>query len=111
MINFFKFKNIQIFTLEYDGLRIIDKPDNKYFSIKQLEYVIFLKTEIHMKLEIKDEFPEHKTNVNTDNFPKNKVMCKNNKVIHHDHCLSNDNILRYICQNAIYKLRIKRIFQ
>ena len=41
MIDFFKFKNIQIFTLEYDGLKIIDKPDNKYFSIKQLEYVIF----------------------------------------------------------------------
>ena len=67
MINFFKFKNIQIFTLEYDGLKIIDKPDNKYFLIKQLEYVIFLKTEINMKLEIKeikDEFPEYETNVN-----------------------------------------------
>ena len=61
MIDFFNFKNIQIFTLEYDGLKIIDNPDNKYFSIKQLEYIIFLKTEINMKLaikEIKDEFPE-----------------------------------------------------
>ena len=54
MIDFFKFKNIQIFTLEYDGLKIIDKPDNKYFSMKQLEYVIFFKTEINMKLEIKE---------------------------------------------------------
>ena len=52
MIDFFKFKNIQIFTLEYDGLKIIDKPDNKNLSIKQLEYIIFLKTEINMKLEI-----------------------------------------------------------
>ena len=33
MIDFFKFKNIQTFTLEYDGLKIIDNPDNKYFSI------------------------------------------------------------------------------
>ena len=49
MVDFFKFKNIQIFTLEYDGLKIIDKPDNKHFSIKQLEYIIFLKTEINMK--------------------------------------------------------------
>ena len=49
MIDFFKFKNIQIFTLEYDGLKVINKPDNKHFSIKQLEYVIFLKTEINMK--------------------------------------------------------------
>ena len=81
MIDFFKFKDIQIFTLEYDGLKIIDKPDNKYFSIKQLEYVILLKTEINMKLEIKeikDEFPEYKTDVNTDNLPKNKIICKNN---------------------------------
>ena len=68
MIDFFKFKNIQIFTLEYDGLKIIDNPDNKYSSIKQLEYIIFLKTEINMKLaikEIKDEFPEYKTDVNS----------------------------------------------
>ena len=89
MIDFSKFKNIQLYTLEYDGLKIIDKPDNKYFSIKQLEYVIFLKTEINMKLEIKeikDEFPEYKTNSNTDNLPNNKIIIKNNKVIHHDHC-------------------------
>ena len=68
---FFKFKNIQIFTLEYDGLKIIDNPDNKYFSINQLEYIMLLKTGIDMKLEIKeitDEFPEYKTNVNTDNL-------------------------------------------
>ena len=95
MIDFFNFKNIQIFTLKYDGLIIIDNPDNKYFSIKQLEYIMFLKTEINMKLaikEINDEFPEYKTNVNTDNLPKNKIICKNNKVIHHDHCLPENNI-------------------
>ena len=31
MVDFFKFKNIQIFTLEYDGLKIINDPDNKNF--------------------------------------------------------------------------------
>ena len=75
MIDFFKFRNIQIFTLEYDGLKIINKPDNKHFSIEQLEHIIFLKTEINMKLEVKeiiDEFPEYKTNVNTDNLPKTR---------------------------------------
>ena len=108
MIDFFKFKNLQIFTVEYDGLKIIDKPNNEYFSIQQLEYIIFLKTEINMKLEIKeikDEFPEYKTNVNTDNLPKNKIICRYNKVIHHDHCLPEDNILGYICQ--ICNLQIK----
>ena len=44
MVDFFKFKNIQTFTLKYDGLKIIDKPENKYFPIQQLEYIIFLKT-------------------------------------------------------------------
>ena len=33
MIDFFKFKNIQIFTLEYDGLMIINEPDNKTIRI------------------------------------------------------------------------------
>ena len=111
MIDFFNFKNIQIFTLEYDGLKIIDKPDNKYFSIKQVEYIIFFKTEINMKLEIKeikDEFPEYKTDVNTNSLPKNKIICKNNKVIHHDHCLPEDNILGYICQNCNLQTKNKK---
>ena len=62
MIDFFKFKNIQIFTLGYDGLKIINKSENKKFSIKQLEYIIFMKTGINMKLtikEINDEFLEY----------------------------------------------------
>ena len=73
MVDFFKFKNIQIFTLEYDGLKIIGKPDNKNFSIPQLEYIIFKKTGINMKLaikKIKDEFPKYRTDINTDNLPK-----------------------------------------
>ena len=61
--------------------------------------------------EIKDEFPKYKTNVNTDNLPKNKIICKNNKVIHHDHCLPVNNILGYICQNWNLKLGIKKKFQ
>ena len=110
MKDFFKLKNIQIFTLEYDELKIIDKPDNKYFSIKQLEYVIFLKTEINMKLEIKeikDEFPEYKTDVNTDNLPKNKIICKNNKLIHYDYCLPENNILGYICNDCNLQIKNK----
>ena len=77
MVDFFKFRNIQIFTLEYDGIKIIDKPNNKNFTLPQLEYVIFKKTGINMGLsfkEIKDEFPEYETNVNTDNLPKNKII-------------------------------------
>ena len=113
MIDFFKFKNIQIFTLEYDGLEIINNNlDNKKFSIQLLEKIILLKTGISMKLvikEIKDEFPKYKTNVNTDNLPKNKIICKNNKVIHHDHCLPVNNILGYICQNCNLQIKNKKV--
>ena len=111
IVDFFKFKNIQIFTLEYDGLKIIDKPKNISFSLKQLEYIVFIKTEINIKLaykEIIDEFTEYKTNVNADDLPKNKIIIKNQKVIHHDHCLPNNNILGYICQNCNLQINNKK---
>ena len=110
MVDFFKFKNIQIFTLEYDGLKIINDPD-KTISLKQLEFIIKMKTGIEMKLatkEIKDEFPEYETNVNTDNLPKNIIISKNKKVIHHDHCLPKNNILGYICQNCNLQIKNKK---
>ena len=76
MVDFFKSKKISRYLLlNYDGIKIIDKPDNKNFSLKQLECDIFIKTGIKTKLafqEIKDEFTEYETNVNTDNLPKNK---------------------------------------
>ena len=58
--------------------------------------------------EIKDEFPEYKTNVNTDNLPKNKIICKINKVIHHDHCSPEDNILGYICNDCNLQIKNKK---
>ena len=64
-----------------------------------------------MKLEteeIKDEFPEYKINVNTDNLPKNKIMIKNNKVIHHDHCLPENNILGYICNDCNLQIKNRK---
>ena len=111
MVDFFEYKKIQIFTLEYDGLKIVNKPENKKFSLIQLEKVINIKTGIDMKLsfkEIKDEFTEYETNVNTDNLPKNKIISKNKKVIHHDHCLPKDNILGYICQNCNLQIKNKK---
>ena len=111
IIDFFKFRNIKIFTLEYNGLKIIDKPDNKFFSTKQLEYVILLKPEINMEFEIKeikDELPEYKTNVNANNLLKNKIIIKNNKVIHHDHCLPENNILGYICNDCNLQIKNKK---
>ena len=61
-----------------------------------------------MKLEIKDEFPEYKTNVSIDNLPKNKIIIRNNKVIYHDHCLPEDNILGYICNDCNLQIKNKK---
>ena len=58
--------------------------------------------------EIKDEFPEYETNVNTDNLPNNKIIIKNYKVIHHDHCIPEDNILGYICNNCNLQIKNKK---
>ena len=53
MINFFKKKNIKIFTLEFDGLKIIDE-NNLNFKINEIEELILKKTNIPMKLEFKE---------------------------------------------------------
>ena len=61
MINYFVIKRVNIFTLEYDGLKIYSDDKGKHFSINDLEKIIFEKTEINMKLSFKnieDYIPE-----------------------------------------------------
>ena len=56
MINYFVSKKVNIFTLEYDGLKIYSDNKSKNFSINDLE-----KIGINMKLSFKpinDSFPE-----------------------------------------------------
>ena len=73
MMNFFITKNINIFTLEYDGLKIYTNDKSKHFSINELERLILEKTKINMKLSFKnieDSFPEFGIRVSTDNINK-----------------------------------------
>ena len=73
MINYFVSKSINIFTLEYDGLKIYSDNKSKYFSINELEKIILEKTKINMKLSFKsieDHFPEFGIRVSTDNINK-----------------------------------------
>ena len=46
MINYFVSKNVNIFTLEYDGLKIYTNNKSKHFSINELERLILEKTGI-----------------------------------------------------------------
>ena len=43
MINYFVLKRVNIFTLEYDGLKIYSEDKSKHFSINDLEKIILEK--------------------------------------------------------------------
>ena len=88
MINYFVSKRVNMFTLEYDGLKIYTDDKSKHFSINDLEKTIFKNTGINMKLsfkEITDSFPELGTRVLTDNIIDENIIENKIKVIHHDH--------------------------
>ena len=48
MINYFVIKRVNIFTLEYDGLKIYSDNKSKHFSINDLEKIILEKTGINI---------------------------------------------------------------
>ena len=108
MINHFVTKNLNIFTLEYDGLKIYTDNKSKHFSINELEKIILEKTKINMKLSFKpinDSFPEFGIRVSTNDI-KNENMIENKiKVVHHDHAFEKNNILGFICREC--NLQIK----
>ena len=108
MINYFISKNVNILTLEYDGLKIYNDKYSKHFSINELELNIYNNIGINIKLafkNIEDNFPEFGIRCNTDNI-KNKNIIENKiEIIHHDHCLEKNNIIAYICREC--NLQIK----
>ena len=108
IINYFVNKNINIFTLEYDGLKIYFDDKSKHFSINELEKIILEKTEINMKLSFKnieDHFPEYGIRASTDNIKNENIIENKIKVIHHDHAFKENNILGFICREC--NLQIK----
>ena len=108
MINYFTSKNVNILTLEYDGLKIYTDKYSKHFSIDELELNICKNIGINIKLafkNIEDNFPDFGIRCNTDNI-KNKNIIENKiKIVHHDHCLEKNNIIGYICREC--NLQIK----
>ena len=108
MINCFVLKRVNIFTLEYDGLKIYSDDKSKHFSINDLEKIILEKTEINMKLSFKnieDSFPEFAIRVSTDNIKNENIIENKIKVVHHDHAFKENNILGFICREC--NLQIK----
>ena len=108
MINYFVIKRVNIFTLEYDGLKIYSDDKSKHFSVNDLEKIILEKTGINMKLlfkNIEDSFPEFGIRVSTDNIKNENIIENKIKVIHHDHSFKKNNILGFICREC--NLQIK----
>ena len=108
MINYFVSKRVNIFTLEYDGLKIYTDDKSKHFSINDLEKIILKKAEINMKLsfkEIVDSFPELGIRVSNNDVINENIIENKIKVIHHDHAFEKNNILSFICREC--NLQIK----
>ena len=90
MINYFTSKNVNILTLEYDGLKIYTDRNSKHFSINELELNIYKNIGINMKLafkNIEDNFQDFGIRCNTDNIKNKNIIEKRIKIVHHDHCL------------------------
>ena len=108
MINYFVIKKVNIFTLEYDGLKIYTDDKSKHFSINDLEKIILEKTGINMKLSFKnieDHFPEFGIRVSTNDIKNENIIENKIKVVHHDHAFKENNILGFICREC--NLQIK----
>ena len=77
MINYFISKNINILTLEYDGLKIYTDKYSKHFSINELELNIYKNIGVNIKLafkNIEDSFPEFGIRCNTDNIKRKNII-------------------------------------
>ena len=71
MINYFISKNVNISTLEYDGLKIYTDKNSKHFNINELELNVFKEIGIDIKLafkNIEDSFLEFGIRFSTDNI-------------------------------------------
>ena len=108
MINYFISENVNILTLEYDGLKIYTDKRSKHFSINELELNIFKGIGINIKLafkNIEDSFPDFGIRCNTDNIKHKNIIENKIKIVHHDHYLEKNNIIGYICREC--NLQIK----
>ena len=106
MINYLTSKNVNISTLEYDGLKIYTDKRSKHFSINELELNIYKNIGINIKLafkNIEDNFSEFGIRCNTDNI-KNKNIIENKiKIVHHDHSLEKIILYHISVENVICK--------
>ena len=95
-------------SLIFDGILLSPKQS---INIIDIENHLYNKSGINMKISIKPFEDHHKkfgeSNVNINEFKKkykNKFYI-NQKVIHHNHMLKENNIIDYICNNCNLKIK------
>ena len=110
MYDNFSLKKIKMLSLIFDGILLLP---GQSINIKDIENYLYSKSNIHMKISMK-LFECHckkfgGSNIDIKEFKKKyKNKCYiNQKVIHHNHMLKENNIIDYICNNC--NLKIKNI--
>ena len=108
LYDYFSFKKIKMMSLIFNGILLIPKQS---IDINDAQNYLYNKSGIKMKISIKP-FQDHfskfgEANVDIKEFKKNyKNKCfVNQKVIHHDHMLKENNIIDYICNNCNLKIK------
>ena len=111
LYDYFSFKKIKMMSLIFNGILLCPKQS---IDINDAQYYLYNKSGIKMKISIKS-FQDHfskfgESNVNIEEFKKNyKNKCfVNQKMIHHNHMLKENNIIDYICNNCNLKIKNKK---
>ena len=108
LYDYFSFKRIKMMSLIFDGILLLPKQS---INTTDIENYLYSKSNIPMKISIKPfecHYPRFgESNIDINEFKKKyKNKCYiNQKVIHHNHILKENNIIDYICNN--YNLKIK----
>ena len=103
LYDYFSFRKIKMMCLIFDGILLLPKQS---INITDIENYIYNKSNIPMKISIKPfecHYPRFgESNIDINEFKKKyKNKCYiNQKVIHHNHMLKENNIIDYICNNC-----------
>ena len=95
-------------SLIFDGILLLPKQS---INITDIENYLYNKSNIPMKISIKPfecHYPRFgESNVDINEFKKKyKNKCYfNQKIIHHNHMLKENNIIDYICNNCNLKIQ------
>ena len=108
LYDYFSFKKIKMMSLIFDGILLLPKQS---INIHNIENYLYNKSNIPMKISIKPFECHYKkfweSNVDIKEFKKkyeNKCYI-NQKVIHHNQMLKENNIIDYTCNNCILEIK------